>query len=61
MMQPGAWTKDGKRITGRWEYYWPGETFNISLDEKDPITGKWIYVHTNGGLDFNGWKFERQP
>ncbi len=40
-MPKGVWlnSKTNKKVTGFWEWYWPGQFFKISLDQRDSVTG----------------------
>jgi hypothetical protein len=56
------WT-DGKRtITGRFEYYWPGDRFDIWLDSTDRITGKQRHISLVGedSPQWGKWKIVRE-
>lgn len=61
MQNRATWEKDGKRITGTWSYYRPGDVFTVSLDTLDPVTGRRREFLVHGDHpNFNGWKLVKE-
>jgi hypothetical protein len=60
-MNKATWKKGKKRIKGVWEYYWPGDYFNITLFKKDNITGETekTFRCDNDTPEWGNWKLVR--
>lgn len=58
-MTPAAWTNGRSVMVGRWEYYWPSDTFIIHLYKgrgrrilkgyETPEWGKWRLIRNSNG------------
>jgi hypothetical protein len=56
-----VWEKNGKQITGSWEYFPTSNKFVIWLHDNDPVTGERRKVTTHGDKpEFNGWKLLKE-
>lgn len=56
-MTKACWEKNGKRISGKYEFWQPSGKFKIWLNEKCEITGRTITLEVDGEQpEFNGWR-----
>lgn len=59
--QKAVWTNGKKSITGNWIYYRHNDRFFISLDSKDPITGRRRELAVAGDHpEWGKWKLVRK-
>jgi hypothetical protein len=60
-MNRGIWKNGKKKLTGYWEYYWPGGYFIIELDEPDPITNQIRNFRSNEETpEWGKWRLVRK-
>ena len=62
-METRATWKNGKRtVTGKWRYNWSADSFTVTLDTIDRITGQnKVIVTTNDTPEWGNWKRITEP
>jgi hypothetical protein len=57
----GKWTNGKETETGRWVYNWAADNFTISLDSRDPITGRpRTFIVYGDSPEWGKWKLVRE-
>jgi hypothetical protein len=59
MFKKASWTNGKKELTGSWRYNWSADSFTISLDSRDRITGEYRSFIVNGDKpEWGNWKLK---
>jgi len=55
-----TWKNGKRKVSGSWEYNWASDTFTISLDSFDRVTGRQRCFTVHGDEpEWGNWKLER--
>lgn len=56
-----TWTNGKRKLTGLWEYIWHSDSFLISLDSRDRITGEQRVFRVHGDTpEWGNWRLVRE-
>jgi len=60
MFKEAVWINGKKEISGAWNYNWASDSFTISLNSKDRITGEdRTFIVKGDSPEWGNWKLKK--